>query len=72
VAPRPGPTLGENELELYFDVPTLHVADVDGDGRSDVVATNRHALRIFRQRSDGAFPSDPDRELALRLMSLED
>jgi FG-GAP-like repeat len=72
VPPRPGPTFGENELELYFDVPTLHVADVDGDGRSDVVATNRHALRIFRQRSDGSFPLDPDRELALRLMSLED
>ena len=72
VPPRPGPTLGENELELYFDVPTLHVADVDGDGRSDVVATNRHALRIFRQRGDGSFPLDPDRELALRLMSLED
>ena len=72
VPPRPGPTLGENELELYFDVPTLHTADIDGDGRRDVVTTNRHAIRIFRQRADGSFPRDPDRELALRLMSLED
>ncbi|MCX5739647.1 MAG: VCBS repeat-containing protein [Proteobacteria bacterium] len=72
VPPRPGPTLGENEVELYFDVPTLHVADIDGDGKRDVVATNRHAIRIFRQRADGSFPRDPDRELALRLMSLED
>ena len=72
VPPRTGPTLGENELELYFDVPTLHVADIDGDGRADIVATNRHALRIFRQRDDATFPSDPDREIALRLMPLED
>jgi hypothetical protein len=72
VPPRSGPTLGENEVELYFDVPTLHVADIDGDGRADVVATNRHALRIFRQRDHGSFPTDPDKELALRLMPLED
>lgn len=72
VPPRSGPTVGENELELFFDVPTLHVADLDGDGRADVVATNRHALRIFIQREDGSFATDPDRELALRLMPLED
>jgi hypothetical protein len=72
VPPRAGPTIGENELELYFDVPTLHVADIDGDGRADIVSTNRHALRIFRQREDASFPSDPDREIALRLMPLED
>ncbi len=72
VPPRPGPTLGENEVELFFDVPTLHVADIDGDGKRDVVATNRHAITIFRQRADGSFPRDPDREIPLRLMSLED
>jgi len=72
VPTRPGPEIGESELELYFDVPTLEVADIDGDGRSDVVAATRHALRIFRQRDDGTFPTDPDRELLFRLMSLED
>ena len=69
---RPGPAIGENEIELYFDVPTLQTADVDGDGRADVVATNRHALRIHRQRPDGSFATAPDREIALRLIPLDD
>ncbi|RIL05283.1 MAG: hypothetical protein DCC71_10940 [Proteobacteria bacterium] len=69
---RPGPEIGENEVELYFDVPTLQTADVDGDGRTDVVASNRHALRIFRQRDDGSFAAAPDPELPLRLIPLED
>jgi hypothetical protein len=69
---RPGPAIGENEIELYFDVPTLQTADVDGDGRADVVATNRHALRIHRQRPDGSFATAPDREIPLRLIPLDD
>lgn len=69
---RPGPAIGENEIELYFDVPTLQTADVDGDGRADVVATNRHALRIHLQRPDGSFATKPDREIALRLIPLDD
>lgn len=72
VPPRPGPEIGESELELYFDVPTLQTADIDGDGRADVVASSRHALKIFRQREDGSFPSDPDRDLAFRLIGLDD
>lgn len=69
---RPGPAIGENEIELYFDVPTLQTVDVDGDGRADVVATNRHALRIHRQRPDGSFATAPDREIPLRLIPLDD
>jgi hypothetical protein len=71
-APRPGPLASESEIDIYFDVPHLDVADVDGDGRADVVASTRHGLRVFLQRADGHFPSDPDRELPLRLISADD
>lgn len=70
--PRPGPMVSENELELYFDVPRLELADVDGDGRADLVAASRHELRVFLQRADGRFAADPDRIDPLRLMSEED
>jgi len=70
--PRPGPLIGENEVEIYFDVPRLEAADVDGDGRADVVAASRHDLRVFLQRADGRFPADPDRREPLRLLDEED
>ncbi len=70
--PRPGPLIGENEMELYFDVPRLDVADLDGDGRADVVSAGRHELRIFRQQPDGRFAREPDRIYALGLLSPED
>jgi hypothetical protein len=70
--PRPGPLVSESEIDLYLDVPHLDVADVDGDGRADVVSSTRHALRVFRQRPDGRFPSEPDGELPLRLISADD
>jgi hypothetical protein len=70
--PRPGPLLGENELELYFDVPRLDTGDVDGDGRVDLVAANRNELRVFLQRPDGTFASEPDRVLPLGLLSFAD
>ena len=70
--PRPGPLVSESEIEIYFDVPHLDVADVDGDGRADLVASTRHALRVFRQHPDGRFSSAPDRDLPLRLISADD
>jgi hypothetical protein len=70
--PRPGPLIGENELELYFDVPRAQVIDVDGDGRADVVTASRHEVRVFLQRADGRFPTDADRVLPLALLSEED
>jgi len=70
--PRPGPLVSESEIEIYFDVPHLDVADVDGDGRADLVASTRHSLRVFRQHPDGRFSSAPDRDLPLRLISADD
>ena len=72
VPPRPGPLIGENEIEIFFDVPRLETADVDGDGRADVVAAGRHELRVFRQREDGRFEAEPDSSLALGLLDEED
>jgi hypothetical protein len=70
--PRPGPILTESEIEIYFDHPRISVGDVDGDGRGDIVAANRHELRVFRQRPDASFASAPDLRLPLRLLSLAD
>lgn len=72
VPPRPGPLLGENEIEIFFDVPRLETADVDGDGRADVVAAGRHELRVFRQDEDGRFAAEPNPRLALDLLGEED
>ncbi|HSJ97070.1 MAG TPA: VCBS repeat-containing protein, partial [Myxococcota bacterium] len=67
-----GPLIGENELEVFFDVPRLELAEVDGDGRADLVAAGRHELRVFLQGEDGRFPADPDRSDPLRLLGEED
>ncbi len=72
IPPRPGPVIGENELEMFFDVPRLNVGDVDGDGRADIVTSSRYEIRVFRQRPDGRFPTEPDISHPLRLVSSED
>ena len=72
IPPRPGPLIGENELEIYFDHPRVEVADVDGDGRGDLVATDRHAVRVFHQRPGGVLPEVPDRTVPLRRLSAAD
>ncbi len=72
VYPRPGPLISENEIEIYFDHPRLSVGDVDGDGRGDVIASTRHAIRVFLQREGGSFESAPDRVYGLGLISEAD
>ena len=57
---RPGPLVGESEIESYIDFPRLEVGDLDGDGRGDVIAASRHEVRVFRQRPDGRFGTDAD------------
>jgi hypothetical protein len=72
VPPRPGPLLGESEVEIYFDHPRIDVGDVDGDGLADLVASNRHFVRVFRQAAGGGFSPRPQREIALRRLGAED
>ncbi len=44
-------------------------ADLDGDGREDLVAYRDKGLARFLQRPDGAFPLRPDREDALEVVT---
>jgi hypothetical protein len=72
VPPQSGPLLSESELEIYFDAPRMNAGDVDGDGRTDLIASSRHEIRVFRQTEDGRFANEPDLVLALRLLSEAD
>ena len=72
VPPRPGPVIAESEIEIYLDHPRLATGDVDGDGRADLLASDRHELRVFLQREDGGFDGAADRRIALRRLSMED
>ena len=58
-------------------LPSCHHADVDGDGRLDLVYfdSDSSVLKVYRQRQDGGFPVDPSYEQALEWqgqMHLED
>jgi hypothetical protein len=70
--PRPGPGIGENEVETFYDFPRIDVGDVDGDGRPDLIASNRFEIRVFLQRPDGAFPARADRALAVGRVTEQD
>ncbi len=70
--PRPGPGVGENELESFYDFPRIDAVDVDGDGRADLVASNRFEIRVFLQSAEGGFAARPDRVLDVGRVSEED
>ncbi|HXZ86101.1 MAG TPA: VCBS repeat-containing protein [Myxococcota bacterium] len=69
---RPGPLFVDSDIQLLLDMPRISVGDVDGDGRTDVVASGRHDLRVFLRRPDGSFPRAADRVLKLALVTEED
>jgi hypothetical protein len=69
---REGPMAVESEMQLFLDVPRLHVGDVDGDARKDLVAASRHELRVFLRREDGRFPATADRIVPLARVSEQD
>lgn len=72
IPPRPGPVISENELEQFWDFPRLDLGDVNGDGRIDVIASNRHQIRTFERRVDGSFASEPTLALALGRLTEQD
>ncbi len=69
---RPGPLVGESEIESYYDFAHIESGDVDGDGLVDLITSTRHELRVFRQREGGRFPRKPDQKLAFRRLDETD
>jgi hypothetical protein len=72
LARRPGPLAMGSDLQLRLDTPRIDQGDVDGDGRTDVVAIGRYELRVFLRRADGSFARAPDRVLRPPLVSERD
>ena len=68
----PGPIFAESDIQIFFDAPRISWGDVDGDGRADLVSSNRHEVRVFLQGPDGRFGETPNRLLKLGLVSLLD
>jgi hypothetical protein len=69
IPPRPGLLVTDNEADLYFEHPRIDVADVDGDGRGDLVASNRHEVLVFLGREAGGFSEKADQRHVLRRIS---
>jgi hypothetical protein len=70
--PRPGPLISGSEIEIHFDHPRLNAGDVNGDGRVDLVAADRHEIQVFNQREDGSFPRHADQSVAVGRVSERD
>ena len=72
VPPRPGLLITDNEADLYFEHPRIDVGDVDGDGRGDLVVSNRHEVLVFLGRAAAGFAAKPDQRHVLRRLSETD
>jgi hypothetical protein len=69
---RPSLFFVESDIQLFFDFPTLHAGDVDGDGRVDLVSATRHYLRVYLRHEDGTYGSEPDRVIPVGLVNERD
>ncbi len=69
---RSGPMAVESEMQLFLDVPRIHVGDVDGDRRPDLIAASRHDLRVFLRDPEVGFKPKPDRVVPLARVSESD
>lgn len=72
VPPRGSLWFVESDLQLFFDSPHISTGDVDGDGRADIVSSARHYVRVFLQKPNGGFATQPDRLLPLQRLTEQD
>lgn len=64
--------LSESDIQVFFDAPRISLGDVNGDGRADIVASQRHQLHVFYQNSAGGFARAPSQSMKLERVSFED
>ena len=64
--------LSESDIQLFLDAPRISVGDVNGDGRADVVASQRHQLLVFYQDAEGGFAREASQAVKLGRVSIED
>ncbi len=67
-----GLMLSESDIQIFLDAPRISTGDVDGDGRADIVASQRHQLQVFLQAEDGGFDRSPSQVVTLGRISFED
>jgi len=64
--------LSESDIQIFLDAPRISVGDVNGDGRQDIVAAQRHQLLLFFRKPDGSFDRAPSEVIRLGRITLED
>ena len=72
IIPSTGLVALESDFQIFLDVPKLTIGDVDGDGRSDIVSSTRHEIRVFLQRELAGFDSAPSRTYPLGFVTPRD
>ena len=67
-----GLIISESDIQVFLDAPRISVGDVNGDGRADIVASQRHQLLLFYQNAAGGFARLPSQTIELGRISVED
>lgn len=62
----------ESDAQLFFDAPHISLSDMDHDGHDDIIASNRHEIRVFRGQKDGGFSGTADLVTPLDIISQKD
>ncbi len=68
----PGLGFAESPVELNYVPARISFARVDTDELEDIVAATRHGVRVFQQRPNGTFDSEPSKHIPLSLVSQAD
>jgi hypothetical protein len=59
----------ERRIIASHTMPDLFFEDVNGDGRTDILALLKNKLRIFLQNAEGAFPKSPNLTQEISILS---